>query len=326
MKKSNFKIILLAGGEASRYGKSIQGKINAQNDKLLSFHENKSLIEHVTNELRTLGDLLIVTRGNERKSNYSALLKTENHHYSIKVIKENHEKAIGPLGGIYTALEYYKDIKTKLILPADLPNIRREVIAELMQVVSESGTFDLFAFVHPNGQTENLLMVIDDKNSFSLINSLIKANIHRVSSFFRLISNKRFINSSYLRSIKNNANTIYPFSDFDDINPIRTINPFNKEKESHNIIKGPFIDFGLNNGVSHDPSLLFHKYLDWKRNYSTKKHKINPVIGILKEESEIYRKNGLLSLSLHCLLDAYKINPDPQISNQIGDLIAKLEF
>ncbi|MFX0125551.1 MAG: hypothetical protein ACFFAE_18155, partial [Candidatus Hodarchaeota archaeon] len=78
----------------------------------------------------------------------------------------------------------------------------------------------------------------------------------------------------------------------------------------------------------------FYQYLNWKINSYKKSSnaEIPALITTLINESEIYRSKGLYSLSLHCLLDAYKIAIDhpysdhpTNLSVQITDLKKRLE-
>ena len=172
---SDSLIVLLAGGDAFRYGQSLKDPNNSQPDKLLSSHGNTNLLRYVTDELRVLGNLVLVTRGEKRRSCYCTLLNSNNHHQPIAVIREDQRNSIGPLGGIYAALQYYPDIQTRLILPADLPNVRREVISEILMKASQLKHFDIISIVHPNGQVENLLLVMHGGCTRVIIMKILKA-------------------------------------------------------------------------------------------------------------------------------------------------------
>ncbi|UCG90060.1 MAG: nucleotidyltransferase family protein [Candidatus Heimdallarchaeota archaeon] len=315
-------IILLAGGEASRYKASLKSLVNNYQDKLLSKRGNISLLEFVVGELRPLGDIFIVTKGEERKKRYSALLNEYVQNNDVKIISEHIKKSIGPLGGIYSVLKHCGNIQTTVILPADLPNVKEKVIAELIAKAFHSKSFDLVSLVHPNGQTEHLVLIIRFSELLRASQFLIDMDIHRVSSLIRLISKKRFINSAYLIKDTENNEVFYDLDIPSSIPKIRTsIKP---------VVNFPYVDFGLpivTDEKPEDPSVLYQKFLDLKKNDKSKDQqgKHPSLIALLQKESNIYKERGLLSLSLHCLLDMYKINQDPIISDQIDELIMKLE-
>jgi molybdopterin-guanine dinucleotide biosynthesis protein A len=68
-------IILLAGGEASRYRNSFKPLTKRHHDKLLSEVGDISLLEYVCFELNSFGNVVVVTRGDQRQLQYSELLK-----------------------------------------------------------------------------------------------------------------------------------------------------------------------------------------------------------------------------------------------------------
>lgn len=314
-------IILLAGGEASRYNISFDSQKNAHYDKLLSNRGNISLLEYVTNEIRPLGEIIIVTRGEKRKQQYSALVNKEYQNDTVTVITEDRKKTIGPIGGIHSALKLCKKIQTKVILPADLPNVRQDFVAEFIAKASQSEFFDLVSLVHPNGQIENLVLVGHGNELLRASQLLIDKGIYRVSSIPRLISKKRFLNSSYMTK---DIDTEEIFNDLDSFSSISKINT-----KYIPVIKFHSVDFGSDKStnINHeDPSVLYQQSLDLriKRTKKDQQKSVSSLVTTLLKESKIYRKKGLLSLSLHCLLDVHRIKEDPIIANQINDLIMKL--
>ncbi len=323
---ANFVIALLAGGDASRYEKSLKDSETAQTDKLLSVHKNKKLLRYVCDELEGLGDILVVTKDEKRKSCYSAILETETTLSSTNVILEDRKKPIGPLGGIHEALKHCPSNQPKLILPADLPNVKREVIADFLMKASQKKAFDLIALVHSNGQVENLSLVINGTNSLHYVESLIDAGIYRVSSLIRIIPRKCFINSAYLKTNSDYSDIFDVFRDFDhiyDISDKKMTSPSNQK--IFNYVSSPFIEFGEDKLSPQDPCQLFFQFFNWTKKFPQNKESNSSIIGILKKESEIYRSRGLISISLHCLLDAYKIDKDPSLAEQITNIIYQLE-
>lgn len=315
-------IILLAGGEASRYNRSFESQKNAHYDKLLSNRGNISLLEFVTNELRPLGEIIIVTRGEKRKQQYSTLVNKDNQNDTVTVITEDCKKPIGPIGGIHSALKLCKKIHSKVILPADLPNVRQDIVAEFIAKASQSEFFDLVSLVHPNGQVENLVLVGHGNELLRTLQLLIDKGIYRVSSIPRFISKKRFLNSSYLIKDIDIEEIFNDLDSFSSISKIKT--------NCIPVIKSHSVDFGSEKSTDknrEDPSVLYKQSLDLriKRNKKDQQKSVSSLVTTLLKESKIYRKTGLLSLSLHCLLDMHRIKKDPTIANQINDLIMKLE-
>lgn len=318
----NIVIALLAGGDASRYEKSLRDSETAQTDKLLSVHKDKELLRYVCDELEGLGEIIVVTKDEKRRSCYSAILEAENSLSSPNVILEDCKNSIGPLGGIHEALKHCSSGQPKLILPADLPNVKREVIADFLMKASQKKAFDLVALVHSNGQVENLSLVINGTNSLHYVESLIDAGIHRVSSLIRIIPRKCFINSAYLKTNSDYPNILDVFRDFDHISDIsgkKMTRPGNQKR--FNYVNSPFIEFGENK--PQDPSKLYIQFFNWTKKFS--KESESSIIAILKKESELYRSRGLLSISLHCLLDAYKIDKDSSLAEQITKIIYQIE-
>ncbi len=309
-------IILLAGGEASRYNNSFKSLNNNRYDKLLSKKGDNSLLEFVCDELGPLGDIIVVTRGEKRKQQYFELLSNN----SITVISEDNEKSIGPIGGICSGLNLCKKDQIKVIIPADLPNVRNYILAELIIRSSQSKIFDLISLVHPNGQIENLVLISHGDVLVKISRFLVDRGIYRVSSLIRLISKKRFLNTAYLIEGIDTTN-VFKDLDFNEFNPeIKAIiNP---------VINSPYIDFGLDIDTEvdqKDPSRLYRQSLDLIINYAKKDQRGVPSrITSLLEESNIYRKRGLLSLSLHCLLDIFKMTKDLEVKKQINSLMMQL--
>ncbi len=318
-------IIILAGGKASRFNIS---KARNYSDKLLSNRGEISLLEFVIGELRSLGDIIVVTRGEKRKHIYNSLLNKDIENHEITIITEESEKQVGPIGGIHSALKLCQNDNIKVILPADLPNIKQGVIKEFITRVSQSRYFDLVSLVHPNGQTENLVLAGINDELLRASRFLIQKGIFRVSSITRSISKKRFINSS---NLVNNLDVRDVFHDIDSKNSKSEI--ISRKSEIIKVkplIEFSSIDFGLDNSFREkqsDPSILYNQYLEMRLNQHGTDTKVNnlSIVTLLLKESKVYKTRGLISLSLHCLIDVYKINKDPKIANQIKEIIVELK-
>lgn len=318
-------LIILAGGKASRFNIS---KAESYSDKLLSNKGEVRLLEFVIGELRSLGDIIVVTRGEKRKHKYDSLLNNDTENQEITIIIEESEKPIGPIGGIHSALRLCQNDHIKVILPADLPNIKQGVIREFITRVSQSRYFDLISLVHLNGQTENLVLAGIGDELLRVSRFLIQMGVFRVSSITRLISKKRFINSS---NLVNNLDVEEVFNDIDSKHiKSKIISAKNEIIEVKPLIEFSSIDFGLDNSFSEkqpDPSILYKKYLEMRLNQHETDTKVNnlSLVTLLLKESEVYKTRGLISLSLHCLIDVCKINKDPKIVNQINNMIVELK-
>ncbi len=309
-------IVLLAGGQSYRYRSTLESGLSYHSDKLLSKKDNGSLLEYVVNELKPLGKIYIITRGEKRKKQYSALFSGAISNQSVNVITEESENAIGPLGGIYIALKHLRTTKTKIFLPADLPNIKKQVVGRFISFVLQSSNFDLVGLVHQNGQTENLVLAVQCNELLKTSRLLIKAKIYRVSSLFRYISNKRFVNSSNLVA---NTKIQKFFTDLDVNHSISKNTKNNQNIIDHTpLIHLSTVDFTLNKKNEIDPSKLFQNFFEWKTDNCQENTQL--VVGSLLQEAQIYKSKGLLSISLHCLLDAHKLKKDPKIMDQIDQL------
>ncbi|MFX0151429.1 MAG: NTP transferase domain-containing protein, partial [Candidatus Hodarchaeota archaeon] len=262
------KIILLAGGQASRYNNvTHQHSMIQPNDKLLSDRGNKYLIKFIVSELCKLGEIIIVTRGEQRKQHYSTLLAQEIQNNSIQVIEEVFSNSIGPIGGINSALRICDSSQMVLILPTDLPNVTNEIIGIFIDNAMNAKSFDLVSLVHPNGQVENLVLAGYANKIMKLSKSLIEANIYRVSSLYRLAQKKRFLNSL---NIVTGINGKEAFKDLDFGDSTRELKAGTDMKEANiNQITNQYIDFGFN-GFRYenqsDPTFFFYQYLNWKIN------------------------------------------------------------
>ncbi|MHA1448638.1 MAG: molybdenum cofactor guanylyltransferase [Candidatus Hodarchaeales archaeon] len=296
-------IILLAGGKSTRF-RQLTGE-NAVNDKLLIDVNGRTLIEHVSIELRALGDVFIITAGENRYRTYSTLLNNVEKNNRVIVLVENRKTAIGPIGGIYDALDHCKSYMTKIILPADLPHVNKAVIASLIDIAQENNDTDLISLIHPNGQVEHLVIATTGNNLLDITGKIINKKIHRVSSLIRAVSSKFFVNTVHLTG--NNV--------FVDVDYSASVQPSIALKKINPVVASKKVSFNKED----DPSDLYTEHLrELSENNLTK------AIELLKREAEAYTSKGLLSLALHCLLDASKISTDTSLESRIGSLKDKL--
>jgi molybdopterin-guanine dinucleotide biosynthesis protein A len=302
-------LILLAGGKSSRYNRSLQKPNTKIVDKLLTYINDKTLLEHVISQIAGLTDeIIIVTRGEKRKSMYEQVLSKTKESYIVKVITEQRKTPIGPLGGICTALEF-DNSNYNLTLPADLPLLERNFVESLIKrTINEK--YELSTLFHPFGQVEHLILALKGNNIKKYCKQLFTANIYRTSSLIRLIPNKQFINlNSFV--FQRGFPQILIDLDIENQKESRL-----DEKYDNPSIKEPNILF--NDDLDEkNPSYFFTKYLQLKEE-KVKLLDTKIMLNYLINESKIYEKAKLFSLSLHCLLDAQKINKNDKIAKKIS--------
>ena len=311
---SELIIILLAGGKSSRFTHENQLNNSSLRDKLLSSHGNITLLEHVVKELISIAPLKVITRGEDKFKIYSSILES---YENVSICLERHQPIYGPLGGIYSFLTDFPSDKTKIFIPADLPNIRKHDLNRFIHEVKNSNKFELISIIHPNGQTENLIFAIRGQRLLNDLQYLIKKRIYRVSSLFRLVSHKRFINSLFFES---GSDAWKGFVDR-DINSQRA--SLIEERKIQIKITEPRIDFGS----SPDPSKLYRQFLT-QNSYEIKNKDVEFIenqIKLLESEFQVYQERGLFSLALHTLFDMAKYYDNPQIKNRIQNLLLLLD-
>ncbi|MHA1973693.1 MAG: NTP transferase domain-containing protein [Candidatus Hodarchaeales archaeon] len=328
--------ILMAGGESKRFCSSIlnnnlrkipgeQLAKNQQYDKLLSQIPNseRTLLEQVVRELLPIGNILIVTRGQEREKIYSKILSNINQTQNKFIITtEKNHRSYGPLGGMShgLSLPQVKNHDIKIILPSDLPHIECSTIERFISKIRHILDYDIIGIIHPNGQVEHLIMAFRDLSILYKINFLLKKGIYRTSSLFRIIPNKCFINSIELRYRNRSVKT---FRDYDMISQNYDFKPnINMRKQQR--IGSPIIIFNRRE-MSQDPSDYYRKFLEFKSMRSGQNGLvIEKIEKLLLKEAEIYLNKKVLSIGLHCLIDAYKITENKVIHEKISILKKKI--
>lgn len=194
----NIACAILAGGNNSRIG----GK-----DKAFIKIGNSSIIEKITAEIETIFDeLIIVTNNTEKfdhfKDRYSIITDTI--------------KNIGPLGGIYTALNFTKS-EAVFFVPCDMPFINFKTIESITNeylkakhdaIVPRIGS--LIEPLHSLYKTDNkdiLFEYIQTNNDYSISQFLKKINVCYLDMENNDFNNKTFtnINSDFdLERVKRN--------------------------------------------------------------------------------------------------------------------------
>lgn len=118
-KKVNISCVILAGGKNSR---------NNGNNKAFIKIDNKFIIDRILEVVEPIfSEILIITNNKDEFFNYSKYDM-----YSDLV------KDIGPLGGIYTALNYIKT-QAAFIISCDMPYLSSELISiQLSKYIEES--------------------------------------------------------------------------------------------------------------------------------------------------------------------------------------------
>ncbi|MCX8125108.1 MAG: molybdenum cofactor guanylyltransferase [Spirochaetes bacterium] len=151
---------ILAGGKSSRFG----------SDKTLHQFGGKPLIEHVTDRLQGLFHSISIVANDSNKYNYLAIPV-----YSDII------PGLGPLGGIYTALQrsatYYI-----FVCAADMPFLNQEFITFMLQIPR------IYDCIIPRwkGNTEPL-HAIYSKRCIPHIETLIQNKTYKISYLFEKV-------------------------------------------------------------------------------------------------------------------------------------------
>jgi len=295
LKLTQTAFIILAGGKSSRFNCQNDGKLK---DKLLSKRGSITILEHVVTQMRLIKiPIYIITRDIERKNIYSDILKNSNYNQEVFIIKESLDKPMGPLGGITTAIQELKEIKTKIFLPADLPYIS-SLFLDKFRTFIEKSSAELIGLIHPNGQIEHLIFATKGNKIDSIIKTLNLHKITRVSSIMRLLANKQFVQLP-----KGNFKQVLNDLDhFKEEQPEYALTYNSEELKQFKLEKNNL-----------DPCYLYEKYLK-TQDYS-----------LLLKEANFYFTNRLNSLALHALLNYNQFLKEKAVEQQIEEIKSMLK-
>lgn len=114
MKEKNISIIILAGGKSTRM----------HQDKGLLLLNGKKMIEHVLDEAKKVTDTIIIISNDEVYKQFGFQCYQD-------IIKH-----CGPMGGIFTALQY-STTKKNLVLSCDSPFMSLRVLTSLINQIGD---------------------------------------------------------------------------------------------------------------------------------------------------------------------------------------------
>ena len=328
------RVIILAGGQSSRYKKKTINSTTTIEDKLLSKNGTSTILEHVIKEVLSFSNrILIVTREKERKTKYLSLIKqnfSKEEFSKITFLLEESEKPIGPLGGIKTALDYFKGNIPILVIPADLPFIKGPI---LNKFVNESFTYpkaNISSIIHPNGQIEHLVLTFMSGHVKDIIDKLYIAKCKRSSSIIRLASTKKFIRSSCI--FEEDFSNFNHLRDIDEYRESETYIQSNTTKKIMDQHKEKKIQrsnciISIQNNKDNNSSSLYSEYINQIAKKNDNQQMILPIDKLKTNlwcEMEFYKKFGLISLSLHCLIDLNNLRNDSIAEQMIEEIKRKL--
>lgn len=327
-------VIILAGGQSSRYKKKIINSKTTIDDKLLSKKGSSTILEHVIREVLSFSNqILIVTREKERKTKYLSLIKqnfSKIEFSKITFLLEESEKPIGPLGGIKTALDYLKGNIPILVIPADLPFLKGSILNKFLKKSFSNPTAYISSIIHSNGQIEHLVLAFMSEPVKDLIDKLYNARCKRSSSIIRLANTKKFIKSSCI--FEKDSTNINHLRDIDEYiedatyfqsNITENIMDSHKEKE----IQRSNCIISIQYNKDNNPSAYYLDYITQIAKKNDNQQIILPINQLtmdLWHEMEFYKKVGLLSLSLHCLIDLNNLRNDSIAEQMIDEIKRKL--
>ncbi len=176
MKQNNeITAFVIAGGKSKRFGQ----------DKLLYEYRGKALIEHAIDVLKSIFADIVIIANDEVKFKYLELPVYPD------IIPD-----VGPLGGIYTALDLSKTSKA-FCFASDMPNLNPEFI-EYMKSFSKD--YDIVV-PYINNYYE-ALHAIYSKNCLPLIKDNISNEDYKIIKIFNNVSLKRVEKEEIERFVK----------------------------------------------------------------------------------------------------------------------------
>ena len=157
MEQDNLKACIIAGGKSGRFG----------GDKSIYVHEGRPLISHVLDVIKPVfNDIKIIASDSEK---FSFL--------GLEIIPDI-IPGLGPLGGIYTALEKI-DCTRVFIFPCDMPFLNTEFVEYMSRIP------DLYDVIVPKaGDFFQPLHAIYSRKSLSKIKKQIDEKNFKMSSIF----------------------------------------------------------------------------------------------------------------------------------------------
>lgn len=182
----NITGIILAGGKSSRMG----------TDKGLLSLNGKKIVEHISEALAQNTNTILVIANN---TSYDFL--------GYKVFQDI-IKNCGPMGGIYTALEY-SETENNMIASCDIPAVSSGMIE---YIISQTADEDALIPIH-NGETEPLCAVYK-KTSANKIKEIINSGNYKMKDALKKL-NTRYIDvtqyAGYTTNLFSNINTPQEF-------------------------------------------------------------------------------------------------------------------
>ncbi len=140
--------IILCGGRGIRMGQ----------DKGLIIYQNKPMIVHVLDTVKTVVDeIILVLRDDKQSNEYKNILKD----YKNLTIVTDLVKGQGPLAGIYTGLTRINS-DYGLVIPCDSPFIRDSFMKKMYSFIDNE--YDAVVPQWPNEQLEPLHALYHKKN------------------------------------------------------------------------------------------------------------------------------------------------------------------
>lgn len=157
MEPDNMKACIIAGGKSGRFGE----------DKSIYIHEGRPLISHVLDVIKPVFEDVILIANDSEKFSF----------LDLEVIPDIIQ-GLGPLGGIYTALEKI-DCSRIFIFPCDMPFLNTEFVRYMSEIP------DLYDVIVPRaGEFFQPLHAIYSKRCLPKIKKQIDDKDYKMSAIF----------------------------------------------------------------------------------------------------------------------------------------------
>lgn len=189
MKEKNISCYILCGGKSSRMGE----------DKATKKLFETTMLEIITDECKKVFEYVYLVSSNKIHE-----------HYNFEIVKDIYEN-IGPLGGIFSALEHSKT-KQIFIISCDMPFIKSVVIVDFITKIT---TDNIFVAEHYN-EIEPLFGVYQ-KHLLNELKQVIDARNLKLKTVLKLLNFKTINMQSWLSKYPNLFLNVNTSQDFEEV-------------------------------------------------------------------------------------------------------------
>jgi molybdopterin-guanine dinucleotide biosynthesis protein A len=171
-------VLVLAGGKAARF----QMLNQPWQDKALALIKGKPLlVKAIENVQGVVDEVAVCVNNEERKTQYSKVLKQHNLEGVKFVVDQINCPVKGPALAIMSGLHAVSSAQC-LTLPVDMPFLKAEIADYMFAASKES---DVTIPMWPNGALETLVMVLNRQNAIEIADTICILNKPRANNIAR---------------------------------------------------------------------------------------------------------------------------------------------